>query len=110
MSDNIYKRVANHVTQLFEEHPHPNLVFHNLAHTKNVVERAQEIAAHYQLSETDTLTIYIAAWFHDVGHLFTDIEKHEEKGVEIMREYMKKDGASSESLVTSIGGCIFATK
>ena len=110
MSDNIYKRVANHVTNLFEEHPHPNLVFHNLGHTKNVVERAQEIAAHYQLSETDTLTIYVAAWFHDIGHLYTDIEKHEEKGVEIMREYMQKDADANELLITNISGCILATK
>jgi len=110
MSDNIYKRVANHVTNLFEEHPHPNLVFHNLVHTKNVVERAQEIAAHYQLSEADTLTIYVAAWFHDIGHLYTDIEKHEEKGVEIMREYIQKDAAASELLIANISGCIMATK
>ena len=110
MSDNIYKRVANHVTGLFEEHPHPNLVFHNLAHTKKVVERAQEIAAHYQLSEMDTLTIYVAAWFHDLGHLYTDIEKHEEKGVEIMRDFMQKDAATNELLITNIAGCIYATK
>jgi predicted metal-dependent HD superfamily phosphohydrolase len=110
MSDNIYKRVANHVTGLFEKHPNPNLVFHNLAHTRNVVERAQEIAAHYQFSESDTLTIYVAAWFHDIGHLFTDIEKHEEKGVEMMREYMQKDPASNELLITNIAGCILATK
>jgi predicted metal-dependent HD superfamily phosphohydrolase len=110
MSDNIYKRVASYVTGLFEEHAHPNLVFHNLVHTKDVVERAQEIAAHYQLSETDTLTIYVAAWFHDVGHLFVDIEKHEEKGIEIMREYMQKDSMSDEPLIAGITGCIQATK
>jgi len=110
MSDNIYKRVAIYVTHLFEDHPNPNLVYHNLGHTKKVVERAQEIAAHYQLSEADTLTIYVAAWFHDVGHLFTDIEKHEEKGVEIMREYLRKDESANEILIANIAGCILATK
>jgi putative nucleotidyltransferase with HDIG domain len=109
MSDNIYKRIANHVTHVFEEYPHPNLVFHNLGHTKQVVERTQEIAAHYQLSEADTLTIYVAAWFHDIGHLFTDIEKHEEKGVEIMRAYMLKEEGINEALITNISGCILAT-
>jgi len=110
MSDNIYKRIANHVVRLFEEHPHPNLVYHNLEHTKGVVERAQEIAAHYELSEADTLTIYVAAWFHDIGHLYTDIEKHEEKSVEIMRDYMQKEPSSNEKLITNIAGCILATK
>ncbi len=110
MSDNIYKRIANHVTRLFEEHPHPNLVYHNLTHTKSVVERAQEIAAHYELSEADTLTIYVAAWFHDVGHLYTDIEKHEEKSVELMREYIQKDPSANEKLIANIAACIMATK
>ena len=110
MSDNIYKRIANHVTKLFENRPHPNLVYHNLEHTKNVVERAQEIAAHYELTEADTLTIYIAAWFHDVGHLYTDMEKHEEKSVEIMRDYMQKEPTTDEKLITNISGCILATK
>ncbi len=110
MSDNIYKRIANHVVQLFEEHPHPNLIYHTLGHTKTVVERAQEIAAHYELSEKDTLTIYVAAWFHDVGHLFTDIEKHEEKSVEKMREYMRKEATVDESLINNAAGCIMATK
>ncbi len=109
MSDNIYKRVSNHVTHLFGEYPHPNLIFHNLTHTKKVVERAQEIAAHYQLSEKDTLTIYVAAWFHDTGHLFTDLEKHEEKGIELMREYMLKEDGINEELINSIAGCIMAT-
>jgi len=110
MSDSIYKRVANHVTNLFEEHPNPNLVFHNLTHTKDVVARAQEIAAHYQFSEADTLTIYIAAWFHDTGHLFTEIEKHEEKGVELMRAYMLKEAEAKDELLNAVAGCILATR
>jgi predicted metal-dependent HD superfamily phosphohydrolase len=110
MSDNIYKRVAKYVTDIFEEHPHPNLVYHNLEHTTNVVERAEEIAAHYQLTEADTLTIYIAAWFHDTGHLFTDIEKHEEYSVDLMKEFMQKESSDHASLIPKIADCILATK
>ena len=110
MSDTIYKRVANHVTGVFEKHTNPNLLFHNLTHTKNVVEKAQEIAAHYQLNETDTLIIYVAAWFHDLGHLFTELEKHEEKSVALMKEYMQTEEGISEEIITRIAGCIFATR
>lgn len=110
MSDSIYKRVSGHVTQIFEEHMNPNLVFHNLDHTKKVVERAQEIAAHYQLSENDTLTMYIAAWFHDTGHLFTGIENHEDKSIELMREYMQKESSANEALIKGIEGGIRATQ
>lgn len=109
MSDNIYKRVASYVTNLFEEYPHPNLVFHNLDHTRTVVARAEEIAAHYQLTERDTLVIYIAAWFHDVGHLFADISKHEEKSIEMMKNFMQQEN-NDEALIADIAECIMATR
>jgi predicted metal-dependent HD superfamily phosphohydrolase len=109
MNDNIYKKVAQHVTKVFDEYPHPNLVYHNLDHTRKVVERVQEIAAHYQLNEQDMLAVYVAAWFHDVGHLFADIPTHEQKGVELMREFMTQHGAE-ESLISSIESCIIATR
>lgn len=109
MNDNIYKKIAQHVTGIFEEYPHQNLTYHNLDHTKKVVERAQEIAAHYQLNEEDMLTVYTAAWFHDVGHLFADINVHEQKSVEQMREFMTLHGAG-EALIETIAGCIYSTR
>jgi len=108
--DNINKRVADYITNIFERHPNPNLLFHNLAHTKQVVERVQEIAAHYQLKENETLTINIAAWFHDLGHLFTEYEKHEEKSVELMKEYMQNEKEIGHEIVDKITGCILATR
>ncbi|MCW3116003.1 MAG: metal-dependent phosphohydrolase sub domain protein [Chitinophagaceae bacterium] len=110
MSDNIYKRTASYVTGLFEKNPHPNLQFHNLDHTKKVVERTQEIAAHYQLNEADTLIIYIAAWFHDTGHLFTEIEKHEKKSVELMTSFASNEKEITDESIEKIASCILATK
>jgi predicted metal-dependent HD superfamily phosphohydrolase len=109
MSDNsIYKRVADYVTNLYEEYPHPNLVYHNLDHTQEVVARAEEISAHYQLSDNDMLVIYIAAWFHDTGHLFTEIALHEEKSVEIATAYMRQENLG-DAIVEGVAGCIKAT-
>jgi len=109
MNDNMYKKVAQQVTAIFEEYPHPNLTYHNLDHTKRVVERAQEIAAHYQLNDTDTLAVYSAAWFHDVGHLFGDIADHEAKGVEMMTDFMRQN-AADDALIELIAGCIRSTR
>ena len=109
MNDNIYKKAAQHIQKIFEEYPHPNLVYHNLAHTKKVVEHVQEIAAHYQLNENDMAAVYVAAWFHDAGHLFADISLHEEKSVELMREFMQHQGAE-EATIQIIADCIMATK
>ncbi len=109
MSDNsIYKRVADYVTDLFEEYPQPNLTYHNLEHTQEVVAHAEEISAHYQLSDNDMLIVYIAAWFHDTGHLFTDISKHEAKGVEIATAFMKQENLD-QAIIEGVSDCIMVT-
>jgi predicted metal-dependent HD superfamily phosphohydrolase len=107
-SDNLYKKTEQHVTGLFNENKNPALVFHNLEHTKNVVDRTKEIAGHYYLSENDMMAVYVAAWFHDTGYLFTYPAHHEEKSVELMREFMNEH-SSDKKLLQMIEECIMAT-
>jgi predicted metal-dependent HD superfamily phosphohydrolase len=109
MANNIYKQVENYVSELFEANPKPKLIFHSFEHTRNIVKRTEEIAAHYKLSEKEMLAVYIAAWFHDTGHLFTGPENHEEKSVELMHSFMQTH-MNDEELIKTIGGCIMATK
>lgn len=109
MSNNIYKQVEDHVSNLFETHKKPRLIFHSLEHTEQIVKRTKEIAAHYSVSEREMLAVYIAAWFHDTGHLFTTPDKHEEKSVELMKSFMEKTLPDPE-LIQIIEGCILATK
>lgn len=108
-ANNLYKKTEQYVTDLFNEHKKPELHFHNLEHTIRVVARTKEIAGHYYLSENDMLVVYIAAWFHDTGYLFTDAAHHEEKSVEVMEQFMKEH-MGDEKLVTSIASCILATR
>jgi predicted metal-dependent HD superfamily phosphohydrolase len=109
MNKNIYKLVEDHVNNLFETHKKPKLIFHRLEHTQEIVKRVEEIAAHYKLSEKEMMAVYVAAWFHDTGHLLTTPEYHEEKSVELMRSFMETNFPDPE-LVQTIGGCILATK
>ncbi len=106
---NLYKKAEQYVTTLFNEHAKPELLFHNLQHTISVVERTKEIAGHYYLSENDMLAVYIAAWFHDTGYLFTDPQQHEEKSVELMQEFMQQH-APSVKFTDIIASCIMATR
>ncbi len=108
-SNNLYKKTEQYVTELFNNNKNPALVFHNLDHTKSVVERTKEIAGHYYLSENDMLVVYVAAWFHDTGYMFTDAEHHEEKSVELMKEFMK-NFSEDETLLQMIEECILATR
>ena len=108
-SNNLYKKTEQYVTGLFNDNANPAFVFHNLEHTKNVVDRTKEIAGHYYLSENDMLAVYVAAWFHDTGYLFTEPGLHEEKSVELMQEFMKKHSPDS-TLIELIADCILATR
>ena len=99
----------SYVRTLFKQHNHANLVFHNLQHTLNVVERAHEIAAHYKMPDKELLELFIAAWFHDTGHLITNPSNHEEKSVALMSEYLTSK-TEDETLVNKIAVLIRKTK
>ena len=99
----------SYIKDLFKQHSHNNLIFHNLEHTESVVERVQEIASHYQLPEKDLLELSIAAWFHDTGHLMTDPAGHEQKSVEVMEAFLKSR-TNDEELINNIATLIRITK
>src|SRR5688572_21846945 len=93
---NLYKKTENYVTRLFDEYQKPDLAYHNLQHTKYVVGKVNEIAAHYQLSEKEMLIVFIAAWFHDTGYLVTSPDLHEEKSVELMKTFLQQQKSGAE--------------
>ncbi len=105
----IIKQAEERVMELYDSVPHENLLYHSIEHTKKVVDRANEIAAHYELSETDITVLNIAAWFHDTGHLYTNPISHEEKSIELMKEWLADKGDYTE-LVDDIELVILATK
>jgi predicted metal-dependent HD superfamily phosphohydrolase len=105
----IIRQAEQKVTELYESVPQDNLVYHSIEHTRTVVEKANEIAAHYELSEKDIVVLNIAAWFHDTGHLFTDPSSHEQKSMALAQEWIAgKDGYSE--LGQEIEKAIAATK
>jgi predicted metal-dependent HD superfamily phosphohydrolase len=87
--DGLLKETEAYITTLFNQHYQPKYVYHNLEHTQTVVNRVEEITAHYELSEKDKAALLVAAWFHDIGYLFADPSKHEEKGAELMASFLQ---------------------
>src|SRR5574340_969587 len=105
----VEKRIEDYVTDLFDQMHSPHLVFHNLAHTKKVVKHAEEIAAHYNVSDRELMILLVAAWFHDSGYLFAEPSKNEEMSCDVMKKFVK-GLLNDEQAITEIEGCIMATK
>jgi predicted metal-dependent HD superfamily phosphohydrolase len=103
------ENAARLVTHIFESPHQVQYPYHNLVHTKAVLTHAKEIGMFYAVDEMDLCIISIAAWFHDIGQLYGDMQDHEERGRKIMSDYLKKTGASAE-FIESAGNCIMATK
>ncbi|TCD26449.1 phosphohydrolase [Pedobacter psychrodurus] len=100
--------VEKHVGDYFHTHSDPRLVYHNLEHTQEVVNAAQQIANHYQLNEQDFFSVTVAAWFHDTGY-FEDALNHEAKGAELADVFLAKHQVNQE-IRDHVKSAILATK
>jgi predicted metal-dependent HD superfamily phosphohydrolase len=105
----IIEAAQQYVTAQYKEHPHPQLVYHNLEHTKQVVAAAAQISAHYRLEDNDLLIVYVASWFHDLGYLLGESKLHEEKGAELAVAFLKGQQVP-ENIQQQVRDCIMSTK
>ncbi|RPD38629.1 Pycsar system effector family protein [Chitinophaga barathri] len=99
----------SYITRQYEQHADPVLVYHNLAHTLQVVSAAEQIAAYYRLTEADQLVVYLAAWFHDLGYILGDRTQHEAAGAEAVKTFIAQQQLP-ESIGQAVADCILATR
>ncbi len=96
------------VSKLFEEKINYRFTFHNIEHTKDVVNSARKISKHYKISNSDQFILMLAAWFHDTGFSEGVIENHENKSKDTARNFLK-DKVSNQ-LLEKVLSCIMATR
>jgi predicted metal-dependent HD superfamily phosphohydrolase len=97
------------VVNFFSQKMGKDLLFHSLAHTREVVLNSELIAGNYELTPDEHTALIIAAWFHDTGYS-TGIKKmHEEESRKIVTEFLKQHNASQD-LIDKVTGCILATR
>jgi predicted metal-dependent HD superfamily phosphohydrolase len=104
----LLEEVKKYVTAYFDANQDPELIYHDLNHTKDVVAAATKIANHYQLSDEDFFAVVAASWFHDTGY-FTDKADHEAKSIAIA-EHELKQLKVEQTVIDKIRGCILATE
>jgi predicted metal-dependent HD superfamily phosphohydrolase len=104
----LLQKVEDHVNLFFREHADPNLFFHNLAHTRDVVDKTKQIADHFQLDDRNFFIVCAAACFHDTGQLIKNGKGHEEKSAALAQDYLSSLSVTEQD-ITEIKKCILAT-
>lgn len=97
-----------YITDFFKEHIPTEYVFHDIQHTKNVVEAVLLIGEAFSLTEKELEILQLAAWFHDLGYA-EGSEGHEERGCAVAEEFLSQKDYPPED-IDQIKACILATK
>jgi predicted metal-dependent HD superfamily phosphohydrolase len=82
--------------------------YHDIHHTRNVVQVSLHIAETLQLSDPQIDLLGVAAWFHDMGY-DGGASGHEERGCTYATEFLKQKKATNAD-IELVCGCIRATK
>ena len=88
---------------------HPEYPYHNLDHTKRVVERVKELALFYQLDPMNVSALLIAAWFHDTGQLTGNMQEHEARSVGIATSFLR-DHKVDDEFIFNVKDLIMVTR
>ena len=105
---NLLDDVKNYVLAYFATQHDSKLVYHNLAHTQDVVKSTIQIANHYQLNEKDFFIVVAGAWFHDTGYVEDPIN-HEQKGAELAIAFLKQKDVPAD-IMDQVMQLILSTK
>ncbi len=105
----ILKAVESYVTDMLDDQLSKDIQFHTLDHTRSVVDNCRTIADAEKIGEDDRFALLLAAWFHDTGYTSGETEHHEQKSIEIARQFLSAKNVPEETL-QKMTGCINATQ
>jgi predicted metal-dependent HD superfamily phosphohydrolase len=108
MKNGILASAKIYISNCYESNSQDLLIYHSFSHTNEVVSHCKDLADYYNLNKKSKFYLLVAAWFHDVGYLYTTPEEHEEKSIEIMRSFLQNVCSPEELLI--IERLILATK
>ncbi|ARV10083.1 phosphohydrolase [Winogradskyella sp. PC-19] len=106
--ETLIKKAEDFVTKFLNDNLDSKFVYHNLAHTQRVVNKAKDLAKESNLSETEQHQLILAAWFHDTGFTKT-IKGHEKESAKIAKAFLKENNGSEED-IKAISKIILATE
>lgn len=108
MPEYSFDQIREHVVRKLG-HLKPDLTYHCIEHTLDVLEQALRIAREENMRDDKDLELLkIASLYHDIGFLKTYLQ-HEKQSVEIFREDFR-DSSMSESDKETIAKLIMVTQ
>jgi uncharacterized protein len=103
-----YNKIRSAILKRLEDGLSPDLFYHSVDHTIDVVEQSERIAIAEKIhSEEEIYLLKVASLFHDSGFLFTYVN-HELMGCKIAEETLPAYGVTAKELKI-IHGLIMAT-
>lgn len=108
-NEQLINAARDYVTDLYQHRIKPELVFHNLEHTEDVVEACSYMADHFQLNEGDRQVLMLAAWFHDTGYIRGEAAGHEAESIRMATDFLNARNADPV-LTQRVSSCIEATR
>ena len=106
--ENLISETEKFAVELLNNKLDNKFVYHNLAHTQRVVEKANELAELAQINELEKKYLLLTAWLHDVGYTVT-IDNHENESVKIATAFLTEQGCKKEA-IDIVCSLILATK
>jgi len=104
-----YRLIYNHVIRKLKKNLSPQLTYHCLDHTKDVLREARKIARREGVTGKEELFLLkVACLYHDTGFIWV-YSGHEVRGCELCRRELPRWGIT-ESQLDIICGMIMATK
>lgn len=108
MNNKILIKAEDYVLTLLDSKSISNHVYHDVSHTKEVVESAEIIGRASGLANAELEIVLLSAWFHDVGYL-DKTEGHEEVSAKYAEDFLIKE-KFDPSKIEKIQKCILSTK
>lgn len=105
----LLQEARQYVTGIFTTKVNPAFVYHNIDHTREVVEASNLMATHLGLPEEERPALLLAAWFHDTGYSAGQPKRHEEVSRDIATDFLQSRGADQQT-IDKVSNAIMATK
>ncbi|MBO9634304.1 MAG: HD domain-containing protein [Chitinophagaceae bacterium] len=105
----LLQEARQYVTGIFTNKVNPAFVYHNIEHTREVVEAADQMASYLSLPEEERPALLLAAWFHDTGYSAGQPKRHEEVSRDIAADFLRNKGVDQET-IDRVSNAIMATK